>query len=131
MKTFLICPVRGYDPNEWKVYVDDLERMGFEVHWPPRDTFQNDPIGLGICKENYEAIRRASVVHVIWDGKSIGCLFDLGMAFALGKKIVVLALPDPSADDGKSFQKVIRAWANINGVRVPERKSSLPPWASS
>jgi len=116
MKTFLICPVRGYDPTKWKPYVDALEKYGFEVHWPPRDTPQDDPTGLQICKYNSVAIWEADVVHVIWDGKSTGVLFDLGMTFALGKRIVVLSLPDPSADDGKSFQKMIRAWsrAHIN-----------------
>ena len=110
MRTFLICPVRGYSPAEWKPFVDELERRGWTVHWPPRDTFQNDPIGLGICVENREAIREADTVHVIWDGKSTGVLFDLGMAFALDKTVEIIALPDPDADDGKSFQKMIRAW---------------------
>ena len=111
MKAFLICPMRGYDPNEWKPFVDELEINGWQVHWPPRDTFQNDPTGLDICRENREAIREANMVYVIWDGKSIGCLFDLGMAFAMNKPIRVIMLPDPSADGGKSFQKMIRAWS--------------------
>lgn len=51
-RTFLICPVRGCSPQQTQAYVDDLERQGWEVHWPPRDTQQNDPNGLQICKEN-------------------------------------------------------------------------------
>lgn len=108
MKTFLICPVRGHDPNETKEVVQLLERQGWNVHWPPRDTNQNDDTGLRICRDNRQAIQAADVVHVIWDGKSQGCLFDLGMAFAMGKPVYTLGLP--KATGGKSFQNMVRAW---------------------
>jgi hypothetical protein len=35
----------------------------------------------------------ADVVHVIWDIESEDCLFDLDVAFALGKRIISLDLP--------------------------------------
>lgn len=89
--------------------VKRLESEGWEVHWPHRDTDQADPTGLRICAENREAIRRADAVHVIWDGQSQGCLFDLGMAFALDKRVIALSLPLPT--DGKSFQNMIGSWA--------------------
>ena len=107
--TFLICPVRGYEPTKWEAFVEELDRRGLEVHWPSRDTHQDDSIGLQICKDNRRAIRAVDMVHVIWDGKSTGVLFDLGMAFALGKKVVVIALPE--ATEGKSFQNMVKAWA--------------------
>lgn len=109
MKTFLICPVRGHDPTAWESFVDELERRSWKVYWPPRDTCQEDLTGLRICRDNREAIRGADAVHLIWDGKSQGVLFDLGMAFALGKKVIVIALPE--ATEGKSFQNMVRAWA--------------------
>lgn len=109
MKTFLICPVRGVDPATQAGTVAELERQGYAVHWPPRDTDQADEIGLRICSDNRAAIEAADVVHLIWDGKSQGGLFDLGMAFALRKRIIPLSLPEPS--DGKSFQNMARAWA--------------------
>lgn len=112
MKTFLICPVRGYHPMTWKTFVNGLEIAGWKVHWPTRDTDQHDPTGLRICKQNREAIREADAVHVIWDGESTGVLFDLGMAFALGKRVIILALPE--APDVKSFLLMIRAWASEN-----------------
>lgn len=111
MKTFLICPVRGHDPNEAAGVVGNLEAEGWEVHYPPRDTNQDDPTGLRICEDNLRAIRRADVVHIIWDGKSQGCLFDLGMAFALGKRVYVVELP--VSTPGKSFQNMIRAWGQF------------------
>jgi nucleoside 2-deoxyribosyltransferase len=107
--SFLICPVRGVDPETTRGVVAGLEADGWEVHWPPRDTDQNDPVGLRICADNLAAIQRADVIHVVWDGQSQGCLFDLGMAFALGKIVVPVTLPQPS--EGKSFQNMVREWA--------------------
>jgi len=108
MKTFLICPVRGHDISEAQATVDKLEAEGWEVHYPPRDTDQSDPVGLQICTTNMEAIRDADAVHIIWDGKSQGSLFDLGIAFAFGKRIIPLSLPEPT--EYKSFQNMVRAW---------------------
>jgi nucleoside 2-deoxyribosyltransferase len=106
-KTFLICPVRGHDRNETEEVVKQLERE-YEVHWPPRDTNQNDATGFRICCKNRDAIKSADVVHIIWDGKSQGSLFDLGMAFAFGKKIIPLELPEQTPY--KSFQNMINEW---------------------
>src|SRR5690348_9799883 len=100
MKSFLICPVRGIDPATHEETVRRLEGEGYVVHWPPRDTDQIDDTGLRICRDNMAAIAAADVVHVIWDGKSQGCLFDLGVAFALAKRIIPVTLPEPTA--GKS-----------------------------
>jgi hypothetical protein len=108
-RSFLICPVRGHDPAKFAETVARLEAAGFDVHWPPRDTDQDDPVGLRICRDNRAAIAAADIVHVIWDGKSQGGLFDLGMAFALGKPIAAVDVPAES--EGKSFQNMMRAWA--------------------
>jgi nucleoside 2-deoxyribosyltransferase len=100
--------VRGHSISETEEIVKRLEDEGWEVHWPPRDTNQDDAVGLRICRDNYAAILAADVVHVIWNGESQGCLFDLGMAFAAGKPVHVIELPDPTPH--KSFQNMIRAW---------------------
>ena len=111
MRAFLICPVRGHGMNETEEAVKSLESEGYQVHWPPRDTEQDDPIGLEICRANCSAIEDADRVFVIWDGKSTGSLFDLGMAFALNKPITVLEAPSPTSH--KSFQNMMRAWAEL------------------
>lgn len=123
MKTFLICPVRGHEMSELRGVVDDLEAQGYEVHWPYRDTNQADPTGLRICTDNMLAISRAEVIHVVWDGKSEGCLFDLGMAFALHKKIIPISLPP--ATEGKSFQNMITAWAEHKSESTTERRTRI------
>lgn len=109
MKSFLICPVRGMKPDAHAMAVAELEARGFAVHWPPRDTNQDDSTGLRICTDNMQAIAEADVVHVIWDGKSQGCLFDLGVAFALKKKLEIVLIP--ALTEGKSFQNMMAAWA--------------------
>jgi len=106
-KAFLICPVRGHDMNELQPVVENLERK-YVLYWPHRDTDQDDPIGYRICRDNMKAIKEADVVLIIWDGKSQGSLFDLGMAFALDKPIEVVRLPE--ATEGKSFQNMVREW---------------------
>jgi len=111
-KSFLICPVRGHESSELEFVVQQLENEGWTVHWPPRDTQQdNDPTGLRICGDNRKAIEEADVIHVVWDGKSQGSLFDLEIAFALRKKVVAIQLPD--ATESKSFQNMVRHWERV------------------
>ena len=114
MKTFLVCPVRGHDATETENIVKKLENDGYKVHWPPRDTNQNDDTGYKICKQNLMAIMSADVVHFIWNGESQGCLFDLGMAFTLGKKVIPISMPDKT--DGKSFQNMVTEWERLNDL---------------
>lgn len=109
MKSFLICPVRGVEISHSQRYYETLLKEGWDVHWPHIHTDQDDETGLRICADNARAIYAADVVHFIWDGKSQGCLFDLGIAFALNKCVIPLELPQPT--EGKSFQNMVKAWA--------------------
>lgn len=111
MKTFLICPVRGHDQSETEAIVKRLEADGWQVYWPPRDTNQDDPTGLRICSDNRKSIENADSVHFIWNGESQGCLFDLGMAFAYGRTVIPISMPEYT--DGKSFQNMVREWAGL------------------
>jgi nucleoside 2-deoxyribosyltransferase len=106
-RAFLICPVRGHDPKELESLVGELEKE-FVVHFPPRDTNQVDSTGFRICSDNLEAIQKADIVLIFWDGKSQGGLFDAGMAFALGKKIKIISVPDLLGS--KSFQDMFTEW---------------------
>lgn len=111
-KAFFICPVRGASIENTMELVEGIESEGLlKVHWPPRDTNQEDPTGLRICTDNLAAIKEASIVYFMWDGKSQGCLFDLGMAFALGKKVVPVTMPPLT--EGKSFQNMVDEYARV------------------
>jgi hypothetical protein len=114
MRIFLICPVRGITPEEkaaTEKYVSELESASNIVHWPPRNTDQNDPIGLRICQDNRQAIVDATEVHVWWNGQSQGSLFDLGMAFALNKKIILANPHEVHHSPEKCFGNVLRMLA--------------------
>lgn len=113
-RVFLIRPVRNCTAafaEKVAAYVQDLEEQGYVVHDPPRDTPQDDPTGLNICRTNRAAVEAADEIHFAWDGDSQGCLFDLGMAFALRKKIVPVEKLMVKSSEGKSFQKMVRAYA--------------------
>ena len=114
MKIFIICSVRGaskeYEEMLYK-YVHNLENMGHKVHLPVRDTKQEDKTGgYIICNDNFAAIYDADEIHISYVKESLGTHFDLGVAFALGKKIYVFDQPEIDEDISKSFQKMIRHW---------------------
>jgi hypothetical protein len=99
-RIYLICPVRSCSEADRRfadAYVEQLERQGYSVHYPPRDVDQTDDgVGLAISEAHREAMLGCDEVHVIWDAASVGSHFDFGMAFMLRawKQIpVVLARP--------------------------------------
>lgn len=109
MNIYIICPVRNAPEDvirEIRAYADMQRALGREVHFPPDDVEQSDPTGLEICKQHRSAMLAADEVHVYWDVGSKGSHFDLGMAFALRKKIVPVACLCPDSP-GKSYWKVI------------------------
>ncbi len=110
-KIFVICPVREIEKDEKQFlddYVSKLESQGHKVHYPPRgDTNQDDPVGLRICSDNREAIKKSDEVHVYWSERSEGTRFDLGMAFSVGKPIVLINRNGVESTPHKSFQNVL------------------------
>ena len=110
MRIFIICPVRGITEEEQsaiETYTRNMESEGHRVHWPPRDTNQEDSVGYRICADNYNAIIDADEIHVWWNINSQGSLFDLGMAFALQKKIHLINRDSIKATETKSFTNVL------------------------
>ena len=87
MQVYIVCPVRNSTPADQKFaldYVAGLERQGITVYFPPRDSDQTeDGIGLRVNEANRAGLLTADEVHVIWDPKSIGSHFDMGMVFML------------------------------------------------
>jgi hypothetical protein len=68
---------------------DSLVAKGHEVRLPALDSKQ-ELDELGLCEYNRKAIEWADEVHVVWDQRSVGTLFDFGMAFALRKRVRVV-----------------------------------------
>lgn len=109
-KIFLICPVNGVSNEENEAieeYVKKLENCGHQVHWPYRDTNQNDKIGLRILKDNTKALRKADEVHIWYNKDSRGSIFDFGEAFILKKKIVIANPESIKPTPEKSFENAL------------------------
>lgn len=110
---FVICTVRGAS-DEYKEklenYVLSLEDKGFGVHLPHRDTNQK-ATGYDICLENSTAIATSNEVHIFYNPDSQGTHFDMGVAFALGKKIVVVE--NVEYGEGKSYPRMLDEWAKL------------------
>lgn len=109
-KVFIICTIRTATKkyiDKLESYVYDLESRGFDVYAPHRDTNQFD-LSYDICRQNMRGIVDADEVHIFYNSKSQGVHFDMGMAFALGKKVVVIE--NEPLTNGKSFQKMLIEW---------------------
>jgi len=106
---YIICSVRNGTPLEVSEFVGRLEEQGWEVHFPPRDVNQEDPSGYAICTSHRAALERSDCVYVFWDVNSKGSHFDLGMAFALRKKVVLVRSYSLDCLE-KSYEKVLRIW---------------------
>ena len=112
MKIFIICPVRLADDatrQRLEDYTAALEADGHKVHLPHRDTNQAGT-GTEICTENMNAIKEADEVHIFYLANSTGIHFDMGVSFALNKKIVVVDNGEMTA--GKSFPRLLDEWEN-------------------
>jgi hypothetical protein len=110
---FIICSVRGMDGayrNRLESYVTGLEQKGHSVHLPHRDTDQ-EASSIEICGQNFKAIDRADEVHVFYRGESQGAHFDMGVSFALNKKLVVVE--NEPITEGKSFPKMLSEWERL------------------
>lgn len=117
-KVFLISPVARLTTDLAVFlgsYVAELEKTGKTVHWPMRDTVQDDPTGgYEICKVNVGAMMAADEIHIWYDETSGGSKFDMGVVFLLveklgwRKRIVIVNEEDLVEPDGKCFLKVMR-----------------------
>ena len=113
MKVFIICTVRDATPeyrSRLEAYVAKLESDGNNVHLPHRNTNQSGT-SWEICDQNADAINAADEVHVFYNSKSQGTHFDLGVAFGLQKKIVVVE--SEPLTEGKSFQNLLDTWQRV------------------
>ena len=115
MNIYIVCSVRNATPEYTEKlykYVANLESQGHKVHLPPRDT---DQTGTGMEKNvcNAHAIETADEIHVSYNSDSTGTHFDLGMAFILNKKLVILEIIDVPNSGGKSYKETLQQWESI------------------
>lgn len=123
MRIFLICPTRYASEEqtraiaEWVRYQENVE--GNTVHWPARDTLQTQET-LKICEDNRLAMEHSDEAHIWYDPGSQGSLFDIGMAFILGKPLFIVNKDTVHPTDSKSVNNLLlsldrkaREWKRI------------------
>jgi hypothetical protein len=115
---YLICPVRNATPEQkikMQDYIGEKEELGMKIYYPPRDNpyEEVDKIGWDICTENKEANQNSEEVHIFFDPTSTGTLFDLGIAFALGKKLTIVNKDEVDLSNKKSFTNMISFWDKL------------------
>lgn len=73
--------------DKFKAVKRMLELKNHTVRIPNFDDFNGNEIEM--CMENKKLIEWAERIHIIWDGRSIGTIFDFGMVFAMNKPIKI------------------------------------------
>jgi len=114
---FVICPVRNaseFQKAQINDHIKGLEDAGNVVYYPARDTDQDDTVGYKICSANRNAINESKEVHLYWDKESSGSLFDLGMAFSLRKRIIIINPETMEKTETKSFENMVKYWSYVN-----------------
>ena len=101
MKIFIIGTTAYKEMME--EHANDL-RPDHQVRMPAFDEYNLDE--LRICLHNIQDIRWADEVHIFWDQRSMGTVFDFGAAMALRKKIRIIYM------NPKTFANVMRWYAN-------------------
>lgn len=113
-KIFLICPVRNAS-NEQRKWIEDYvlekEKNGFIIHAPHLHTRQTDLFGgYAICKQNAEAVASSSEVNIYYDQSSTGSVFDLGVAYALNKPLIMLNKDEIIFNDNDLIDNIVKSW---------------------
>jgi diphthamide synthase subunit DPH2 len=86
---------------------DRLESEGHDVRIPAFDS-QPSFDDIGVCAHNRSLIEWADEVHVIWDQRSTGTIFDFGMCFMARKPLVIEYMEE------KTFRGVMEKYAAVS-----------------
>lgn len=119
MKAYIICPARPLSVNEQAVidtHTDQLLFEGWDVYNPRTASPEQN------LTDRAQAMRGADWVFVFWDASNASH-FDLGMAFALGKKMDLLHIFDEAkiTDKFSTGMKLIEHF-----VALADRTRSAP-----
>jgi len=89
-------------------YKEKMEKKGHKVEIPAFDNHEKLD-ELGVCRHNLALIRWANEVHIFWDKRSTGTIFDFGMCFALKKSIKIIYF------EKRTFEKLFRLYEKEAG----------------
>lgn len=113
-KIFLICPVRNATKEQkvWiEKFVEEKYNTGYTIHAPHLNTRQKDLFGgYAICRQNAEALASSEEVDIYYDQSSTGSVFDLGVAYALGKPLIILNKEQIEFDEKDFIDRIVVSW---------------------
>ena len=113
-KIFLICPVRNAteEQRKWiEDFVSDKYKEGYTIHAPHLHTRQTDLFGgYAICTQNAEAVASSQEIDIYYDQSSTGSVFDLGVAYALHKPLVLLNKEEIVFNDADLIDTIVSTW---------------------
>ena len=89
--------------KQMQEHKNKLENDGHEVKVPAFDNHPNLD-DLGICEYNRKLIKWAEEIHLFWDQRSIGTVFDFGMVFMAEKPLVIIYM------ETKTFKGVMEKY---------------------
>jgi len=81
-----------------------MEAEGHEVSIPAFDDYPKFD-DLAVCEYNRGLVESADEIHLFWDQRSVGTVFDFGMCFALRKPLRVIYM------EQKTFRGVMEKYA--------------------
>jgi len=113
-KIFLICPVRNATDTQkrWiENFVKEKYNDGYTLHAPHLHTVQNDLFGgYAICRQNAIAVATSEEIDIYYDQSSTGSVFDLGVAYALNKPLIVLNNNEIIFDNNDFIDSIVKSW---------------------
>ncbi len=122
-KLFLICPVRNATVEQRK-WIEDFVRVktineGCIVHAPHLHTRQKDLFGgYAICTQNAQAVATSHEIDIYYDQSSTGSVFDLGVAYALRKPLVLLNRDEIVFNRDDVIDSTIESWPYNNYLKL-------------
>ena len=99
--------------EKFLMHKKSMEERGHTVRIPALDDHK-ELDDLGVCEYNRQMIRWADRVDIIWDQRSMGTLFDFGMAFMSEKPICIIYL-EPKTFKGVMEKYEAKMWDGLNG----------------
>lgn len=131
-KIFLICPVRRANDEQRKWiedFVEEQYKNGYIVHAPHLHTNQVDQLGgYSICKQNAEAIASSGEVNMYYDQLSTGSAFDLGVAYALDKPLILLNADDIVYRPDDRIDNIVSLWTLEIWPNLFRKKERFNGW---
>ena len=99
-------------------YAESIRNNATEVRLPMFD--HDKPTELEIFTANRDNIEWADRVDIFWDQRSMGTIFDFGMAFALGKPIHIEFM------EPQTFARGMKAYEQSYAVYEDTQKEVMP-----